>query len=345
MITPGTFHHWQFIQSDFAAQLPDIFRQLTAENLVKANLVRKVWQTREHFVKIDFRSGRALHQEYRNCLRLAEAGLPAVRPEAVGIGKGCGVLITKRETGCIDLSEYLRTSTPSAVELEKLLDFVALCRQKGLRHSDLHSGNILFQPETCRYLLVDVRDARIVPALFASSRDTYLHLLFECRKNLSKDTLLDLISRLGYRDPEKTYQKQLALESRKLWKNWPKRQKQILSGYRKFTRLEDDTLYAAKCHIAPSDCETETNSQRAMLVHIFLELAHIPHLAVCSASSRQVLREKAVDLHPAESGEAADYQMRLKILGFDSQMEDWQIHRNKITLVNCRNVENQFKDH
>ena len=344
MITPGIFHHWQFVRSAFAGEIPGIFRQLTEENLVKANLVRKVWRTGDHFVKIDFRSGRALFQEYSNCRRLAKAGIPAVQPEAVGIGKECGILITKRERDCLDLSEYLRTSTPTELELEKLLEFISLCREKHLRHTDLHSGNILFQPQSCRYMLVDVRDAKIVPAIFASSRDTYLHLLFECRKNLSRSVLLKLISRLGYRDPEKVCRKQLLRASRFLWKNWPKRQKQILSGYHKFTRLEASTLYAAKSRLTPDDCEIENNSRQAMLAHIFLELAHIPHLEVYCASAGQVLREKAVDLHPAEPEEIADYQMRLKILGFDSRPEDWQIHRNRITLVNCRNVENQFKD-
>ena len=131
----------------------------------------------------------ASRREYRQAVEVSRRRVPTATPVAVGerlrhgiVGEN--ILVTEAIPGACSLEEYVAGRLPKlaaaerAVVRRKLIESLArLCaavHRAGIFHNDLHAGNVLVQPETCRgredaplpdLHLIDLAGARLSRAL------------------------------------------------------------------------------------------------------------------------------------------------------------------------------------
>ena len=300
--------------------------------LVKENPVRRVFKCGKFFIKHDLRFFNGLKSEFRHAMQLEKYGVPAVKHLAVNRN----MLITLAEENSVELGTFLRENIPDDRMLSAFCSFVELMRKNRLRHTDLHSGNVLYDQKKNRFLLVDLRSASIVSSWFASKPETFIHLAMEFRKNLPKEKIYPLLTACGSSDAESDFDLALNRETVNILAAWKKRRTQILSGYRKFVRRRDDLIMPAD---APEDIARAEiisgNGNDYLLLHHFLELNHIPHRRVWAAADDKVYLEPALSgLAPESNTLSADFGMRLALCGIPSDPVDWVVRGDTAVFVN-----------
>lgn len=308
--------------------------------LVKENPVRKVFKCGKFFVKQDFRFFNGLKSEFRHAMQLEKHLVPCVKHLAVSRN----MLITLAEENTVELGSFLRENTPSDAMLESFCGFIELMIKSGMRHTDLHSGNVLYDPEKNAFLLVDLRSASIPLKCFASKPDIYMHLAMELRRNLPKEKIYKLLSACKSSSPETDFDIMLNQETVNILASWKKRRQQILTGYRKFVRRRNDLIMPAD---APEDISNAQiisgNGKDYLLLHHYLELNHIPHRKVWAVTDDKIY------LAPMPAGEApeldalsSDFGMRLALCGIPSTANDWVKTDNNLLFVNLQTALNSI---
>lgn len=115
--------------------------------------------------------------EFRNLCRLRDRKIPTLEPIAAGAarryGPGSSVLITQTVSAATTLAQYLEVSFPRLPRTEQTRSRQALARaigsflaqlcRAGVRHRDLHPGNLLltWHDGSPQLLLMDVHNIRI----------------------------------------------------------------------------------------------------------------------------------------------------------------------------------------
>jgi tRNA A-37 threonylcarbamoyl transferase component Bud32 len=165
-----------------------------AAELVKRNGPREVWRVRtgseEVFAKLHrpvgagdwlkaLVRGPASRREWKAARYALAAGLSATVPLACGWGRGPrkvgrGILLTRSVPNAVPLDKFWLQAQDCRNTREQyrrerriceaLADALARTHQNGLRHLDLHAGNLLIQPESqdrLKIVLVDLQAARI----------------------------------------------------------------------------------------------------------------------------------------------------------------------------------------
>ena len=325
---------WRYVNQSAKALLGDNpFEQMDFPVLVKENPVRQVFKCGKFFLKCDNRFFNGLKKEFRHALKIEKYGIPVVPHLAVSDT----ALVTLAVENTVELKYFLTENMPSDEMLKSFADFINLLKNSNLRHNDLHSGNVLYIPDENKFLLVDLCNAAIVPAIFKSPTRHYSHLVMEMRRNLSREKIYPLL-KICYpqKNPEDIFEQLLQDETVQMLASWQKRKKQILSGYSKFIRKEGDFLFSAEASNNLDNTEKITgDSAKYMLMHHFLELNHIPHRKVKAISGNDIYLEQ-LEYSSSDANEALyqDFSQRLFICGINSVPDDWKCFCGQIIFDN-----------
>ncbi|MBR7119852.1 MAG: hypothetical protein IKC77_06625 [Lentisphaeria bacterium] len=300
----------------------DPLKQMTDPQLVKENPVRQVFKCGKFFFKHDTRFFNGLRKEFRHAMKISARGIPVVEHLAVSRNW----LVTESAENYVELCAFLRYNTPDNSMLTAFAQFIRKLKDNNLRHDDLHSGNVLYNADDNSFLLVDVCSADIVPSILKSPDSHFSYFALELRRNLLREQLYPVLKVCSERTPEEVFDTELKHHTVKVLSSWQKRKSQILSGYKKFVSIEDDTVFAAD---APQDISNAVELESSdpfkyMLIHHFLELNHIPHRRIYAVKGGRVLLEAdEKEYTPMNDAEFADFSERLAVCGISSSAQDW----------------------
>jgi hypothetical protein len=183
--------------------------------------------------------------EYESFLALEKKSVPCV--EYVGwASKGNNSLLLSR--GMPSSENALSFWFGKAVHdedlkkrfLKELAAFLKSFFSAGLFHPDFHLGNLLVNPETCEFAIVDPYGIKETPELSAVQRFEMKRILGALRAELDLREAVDLILDSGLSpdpcDAEKLWSRIVEAEAAEMRKLWSKRKTQILSGNSKYCR-------------------------------------------------------------------------------------------------------------
>jgi|GEM_PF-785977 len=330
-------YHWTFASEEVSAELGGQLESLLENGEeVKANPVRRVVRSGDYFLKFDRRGAARLRGEWKSAKLLAHYGIPVVEHLGCGDSPEGGCLITRALPDSEAVAEYywrtfVRDGEDPEPFLKRFIPFLRCLLTSGLFHPDLHIGNILYDRTNRRFALVDVRGVRKAGPLDRYFRSYRMHrIVMELREVLSRERQIRLIEECGIPDAEAFYVRALDREADALWREWPKRRRQILAGYSKFTRKIDGVLHTVNPlrEIAETiDCEVVKDPpgelEGVFLAHFFLQMALIPHRCVMGFDPD----DGVVYLEPqppvAVPGRARDQRERLAAFDLNSEVTDW----------------------
>lgn len=320
---------WCYSSDDAAKELRySPLDLLNGAETVKCNAVRKVFRNGDYFIKFDRRSAAGFRSEFHSALLCCRYDIPAVEHLAWGKTAEGLFLVTRAAEGFVESAKFFR-QRQNWRAYEATADFLCVLFQKNIFHPDLHLGNILIAPETLKMKLVDLHGIR--KWSFFDNFKFYMmqRCIMELRDHLSDREMLELISRCGIKHEKYFFTGALLREFRLLRKNFPRRRRQILSGYPKYTCLEPDgTLTASGISVEELAAAEEIRlpeAEKLFVFNFFLSLAHIPHrrvLAFDRANSLvKIERELPEEYRSAASAE--ELQNRLHFNGIKSRIEDF----------------------
>lgn len=326
---------WRFADNQSKQTLgADPLLKMVSPVLVKENPVRQVFKCGSLFFKYDKRFFNGLHKEFRHAVRIKAAGIPVVEHLAVSRH----YLVTASADNCVELSDFLRDNVPGQDMLDALGRFIVTMKKCCLKHDDLHSGNILYNVVENTFLLVDLCSADIAKTTSERQNRNYAHLVMELRRFLPRKSLFSLLKMCSEnQESDKLFDEMLNYDTIKMLNSWKKRQLQILSGYKKFTRQQNGMLISAD---APEDisCADKITCDGAkyMLMHHFLELNHIPHRKVWAVDGNTAYLEPDEQSAVSDITEEqfADFSERLVLCGISTVPQDWRIVSDKIKFLN-----------
>ena len=293
---------------------------------VKAGAVREVRTDGKIFIKLDKRKHHSFAQEFNRGLELTACGIPTVKPLFFATSEKGSYLVTEAFNG-ITLEDYLKTNIPNekfffdaASLLKKMLSY-------GFLHTDFHISNLLYSPESGKFVLVDVEGIWKIPRCLISliPRHISFHLLTEFRNLLDKEQLLQLFRFAGISKPENFYDAIFSRNAAFIRHSWSRRRQQILSSYRKFTFLQDGKLIDSDLKDLPETIQWHDNGKALFLAHFYLKLIRMPHRM---AAAFDLSTGKAA-LLPAKAGcpdESITWEMiqRMNFYGVKTDINDWQ---------------------
>ncbi len=215
---------------------------------VKSNPVRTVYRSGGYFIKEDRRKGNRLRREFESAQLLQKLGLPVVESLALGEGDEKSLLVTRAFPGESVGDYYYKTFIRDGADPETFLnEFTAFVRkvlESKIFHPDFHAGNILYRPDTKEFALVDVYGVRKRNFFDRFRMYRMRRIPMELRAILGNGRMIELFRGLQIPHPRRFWHDALRREADYLRKEWPKRKRQILSGYPKFTVREGDMLRA-----------------------------------------------------------------------------------------------------
>lgn len=273
---------WHFAGAAVEKELSADPLQLLADaETVKTNAVRKVFRNGPFYIKLDRRAGKSFSGEFAGAMLCVKYGIPVVDHLAWGHSSEGAILVTREAEGFVESSAFFR-KRQSRKHCEALACFLAKIFASPLYHPDLHLGNVLIHPETAQCRLVDVHGVRkrnLFDRLFRMGR--MKRCIMELRNICSDSEMIDLITRCGITCGERFFRKSLAREHLLLEALQPKRRRQIMEGYFKYTRREGN---GALADVDSTDRELQTceavvcqDAGELFLFHFFLTQAKIPH--------------------------------------------------------------------
>lgn len=310
---------------------------------IKSNAVRRVFRNGGYYIKLDRRDNRSFKGEFKAACLCAAEQIPVVEHLAWGKNSEGSWLITRGAEGFVEAASLFKIR-----QKKELYDAVGLMLKKifssGIWHPDLHLGNVLVEPESGQCRLVDLHGVR--KRYFFDCFRAYMmqRCIMEFRNTLSDAEMYRLIGLCGIRAPEVFFKYALKREAELLKAVTPKRRRQILSGYFKYTHLGPDG------RVADIDISAEAlgkgekiftdDASELFLFHFFLTQAKIPHRRVLAfdPGENSLLLEQTLPEQYRSSASAAELCSRLKYNGIASSEEDFQEgYLNDITGVFRRN--------
>ena len=295
--------------------------------LVKDNKVREVRRSGNYFIKFDHRANHGFAREFAIAQKLRRAGIPVVDHLFYGRGANGNYLVTGAFVGSVDVATYLRNHVPELKFFERIADMQTSMLKKGFLHTDFHMGNLLYNENEDSFALVDVRKIRQVPLWLMNRLPELVRFqgLLEFRKVLRRGDLFRIFRRAGVTNPSKFYEDMFTEDNQALRDEWPRRRRQILSGYLKFTRKEGNVLYNS--HATEKELASAVKipgGKAAFLAGFFLDMANIPHrqLLKYELDTGTAYAEPECTVQPG--GEAAIEMMtRLNFYDILSNPSDW----------------------
>lgn len=348
-MTPRGFR-WTFASDAVRAELGECPEMLLDSGIeVKENPVRRVIRSGSYFLKCDRRSFVHLRGEWKSAKLLKSHGIPTVEYLAYGKSCRCGCLITRALPDSESVAEYywktfVRNGADPQAFLARFAPFLQCVFRSGLFHPDFHLGNVLYEKARQQFALVDVKGARRAGFLdrrFRSYR--MLRIAMELREILSKDRMIAFLVECGIPNADAFYEYALRREANALWREWPKRQRQILSGYPKFTRKINGVLRAvnplreleelSNCDIRKGKRE---ELEKLFLASFFLQLALIPHrraLGFDPENGKLYLEPVSREACPDDRSDRL--RDRLEAFGFPPEPVDWLLNGTGEKKAHC----------
>lgn len=331
-------YRWRFASDAVRAELGESPETLleTGEE-VKSNPVRRVVRAGDYFLKCDLRGAGRFRREWRGAELLRESGIPVVEYLACGESPNGGCLVTRALPDSESVGEYywrkfVRGGEDPEPFLKRFAPFVRKILESGLFHPDFHIGNILCDKRNGSFVMVDamgIRRATLCDRLFRMYRMRRIPM--ELREPLGRERMIALIGECGIPSPAEFFDRALDREADALWNEWPKRRRQILAGYPKFTRRIDGILHTVDplrrieenvdC-VVIEDEEPEL-LEKMFLAHFFLQLALIPHRRAAAydpENGRLYLEPVPGGAVPARAG---DQEERMAAFDLTSGLTDW----------------------
>ena len=319
---------WRFAGEAAQRELGDAPEaRFAAARIVKANEFREVRTDGAFFYKIERQPGHGFAAEFRRGVELAAAGIPVVEHLACGASPAGGALVT-RAVPAVSAAEYLADRPQPEPELrEALARFTRELAASPFFHGDLHLGNLLWLPTSASFMLVDVRAVRgglaaRIAKLF--ERHRMLRLPLEIAERLPRAEVLRLLDLAGAPEPERFFRREWRRESQRRLHEWPRRRRQILAGYAKFTRRDGDRLVASRWHGDPAELVAVEGGEELFLNGFLLSLLRIPHAEFPVLDPGRLFRAGALPEGRPDAAALADWRERLALAGFDAPAEAWR---------------------
>lgn len=319
--------------------------------LVKENPVRQVYKNGQFFLKLDTRGIPRLEREWKSALLLENLHIQTVKHLSLLSVRRGGLLITEAWPQADSVADYYYRYIENGVEsplpfLEHFALFVKKILHSQIFHPDFHIGNVLYSRSLNAFALVDVAGVRPKTWIDRSFRHYAMErIVMELRSRLSDVQMLDLLRLADIPEPDFFWKQALKKEKQRLFKEWPKRCKQIWAGYAKFTERRGDLLLTVNPLREISDIrerQTQESGKAVFLSHFFLQLALIPHRRVYGYNTRDdIVYMDQESSRRATALESNDLRSRLSLLGILTQPDDWGFDSNgKIQLDRLQNVAN-----
>lgn len=320
------------------AEVEAMFREAVP---VKRSAVREVRRHGDYFIKFDRRNNHGFAREFATARRLKEAGLPVVNHLFCGQGENGHYLVTGSFADSVAVDDFLRTELPDMAFFETIADLAKSLLGKGFLHADFHLGNLLYNTRSRTFALVDVRQVRQMPLWLLNNlpESSRFHVLTEFRGVLRRRELLQLFRRVGVAKPGNFYEDMLSADNAAIRDEWPRRRKQILSGYPKFTRKENGVLYNSHADDAAIAAAVEIPGGKAVfLAGFFLDLVQIPHRKLVKfdpATDRAYAEPECKNPPGGES--AIEMMQRLNFYDIPTAPADWRDSGRGLPHLNALN--------
>ena len=324
---------WIYCSSKVQNELPSP-PQLLLENaeIVKHNPVRDVFFKDGYFIKCDYRKRHGFEKEFKAAQQLAKKNIATVEHLACGSHKNCNYLITRALEDSQTVEEYLLKSPADELFKGAFAGFLDLWRNSPFFHTDAHLGNLLYQPGKNSLTLVDVRGVKkrsLWKKRYHGCPADVARFIFNFRGSLSCAEVLDLLTQNLCSEPEKVFQKMLKKECARILKEWPKRSRQLFSGYPKFSRITGENMLVLSAFQGtylqyPEETSPDAGSEFA--ASFFLSLLQIPHRRVCAAdlNTNRLRREPERSGVPVSPEELSHLQYALEQCGLENSPSRWQ---------------------
>lgn len=297
--------------------------------IVKSGKIREVRCKDGVFIKLDRRKNHSFKSEFECALKLKNAGIPVTEPLFYDSSEAGNYLATEEFKG-VSLEELLKTGLPDQDFFSGLTELLLKMHKSGFIHRDFHLGNLLYSPEERKFALVDVDCICRIPAFLVPlvPQRIRFHILTEFRAVLDDKRLLQLFSSANIADPEKFLEKTFIRNAGYIRHHWPRRRDQVMTGYPKFTRIDENgTLFDKSANAAEIDAgETVCDPDaRIFLAHFYLDQIRMPHRRALkfdpAAAATTLEKTSAV---PAETTAAKTMSRRLQYYGIDTAPENWK---------------------
>ena len=321
---------WHFANDEARKEFGGDPLQLLAEaETVKSNAVRKVYRSGSFYIKLDRRAGRSFCGEFNAALFCQREGIPVVEHLAWGKSSEGALLITRSADGFEEAASLFR-SRQSRELYQSFGGFLRKIFESRVYHPDFHGGNILINPENGQCLLVDlhgIRKRTFFDHLFRMGLMT--RCIMEVRNCCSDGEMIELIESCGIPGGEAFFTSSLARENKFLAELLPKRRKQILSGYFKYTCEAGSKLIdvsAKESEVEESEELLLPEGEELFLFHFFLTFAKIPHRRVLAfdRKSGAIWLEKELPRCYRSAASGEELCRRLKFNGVESSPEDFR---------------------
>lgn len=328
---------WQGSHYFSEQEFSDLIARATC---VKTSPVREVLKSGKYFIKHDFRARVDFKKEFDNARYLEELGVPVVKHVAYGRSASGAYLVTEALEGAVELGDFCRNRIPESSFMLKLVSFVRNLQRVKLRHRDLHTGNVLYVPNSAVFSLVDVRAVKRNRFWHPYRKEEFFELLAGVRDNLPENEMIHYLELAGCRDAKKYLadEDKRKLKALKLIRQ--RRRKQILSGYPKFTRCEGNLIidrYTTDEEL--KNAVAEDAAQEEFLAGYYLNILHLPNGRILGydLSNAKILLPAEPGYQPAPPEKVAGFLPRFKRLGIVCQAEDFRLTADgRVVFVNLK---------
>lgn len=330
--------------------------EMTADTvLVKANPVRGVFRRDGYFCKLEMPACRnpvtfwravlfpRARREFYSALALDVAGIPVTPPVGYGQALTCSMLITREVPEAVTANawfqkQFVRGGGDPEMFLRSWGEFLRKLLASGFYHPDFHGGNLLYQPESQSFILVDVYGVRRRRFFRGLGRRRMIMALREFREILNREQLLNGLQLCGAakdrQEAEQWHDELLQYAAARTQRELSRRLKQFFSGYAKYGKTVEWggrslwlTLDAAGMPLVePEKLDSETyevlsgsdetlRDLRKRDFELALHLIPHPRIVAWEAATGRIYRERA---GAAMSEEQGGYlRERLRIAGFE----------------------------
>ncbi len=351
---------WRGLPADTAAFLSE---HGTSDALIciKQATTRAVYRIGRYFLKVDWdprlknRLFPAARSEYKTAQRLAAAGIGTVRHLGWGRSGRFSALVTEvwHEDAEDVFSYWYKHFVYDAQDPAGFLaGFAAMLRKLlslPLHHGDFHLGNILYSPGTGEFTLVDLHHVKTGRPLTAGEKLRLLHVVVELRAAVRPQTLLQIFWDVAAFDADTAaaqLRKMLTADLLRAQRQWPRRERQLLNGYPKFSEFiaMDGQMLLVRRNMLRQNIFDPAAARRGeyrkiqldfpaaleqFLFSFWLSLLQVPHVPAAALAANGTLyfpRLPKSCLIPTDRELVNDFNEYLLCLGLN--LEDYQCWRH-----------------
>ena len=292
---------WRFVNPEAERELGSHPEQVPeSATLVKPGAVRQVFRAGNLFWKVAPHGGSCALSELDSAVLLAQYGIPTVEYLAGGLGEnGESILITRAFPDSFSVLAYVEKEftyggKDGRLFRRKFVEFLRPLLDGRIFHPDFHLGNVLYSVSRDAFALVDVYKVRRANLLDRFRRYRMNRIVLELRSGVPAAEMIELLARAGIPAPEHFWRTGLVREKHAIDREWPRRERQILSGYPKFIRREGALWRSvdASGDVLPLEhCErirlSEAGLRKQLLEHFRMQLDLVRHRRVAAVDWRE----------------------------------------------------------